>query len=74
MLSYYVANIYHYDIAKILHEGKKKDRERWVLGLNVNIFDSAFFFYSYSNFSTFLLVRVWTFSVLFLLVATVLVF
>ena len=74
MLSYYVANIYHYDIAKILHEGKKKDHERWVLGLNVNIFDSAFFFDSYSNFSTFLLVRVWTFSVLFLLVATVLVF
>lgn len=69
MLSYYVANIYHYDIAT-----EKKDRERRVLGLSVNMFDSTFFFDSYSNFSIFLFVRVWTFSVLFLLVATILVF
>ena len=53
---------------------EKKDHERRVLGLNVNMFDSAFFFDSYSNFSIFLFVRVWTFSVLFLLVATILVF
>ena len=53
---------------------KKKDHERRILGLTVNIFDSAFFFDSCSNFSIFLFVRVWMFSVLFLLVATVLVF
>ena len=31
MSSNYVANICHYDIAKILHEEKKKDHERQVL-------------------------------------------
>lgn len=53
---------------------KKKDHERRALGLNGNMFDSAFFFDSYSNFAIFLFVRVWTFSVLFLLVATILIF
>ena len=70
MLSYYVAIIYHYDIAT----EKKKDHERQVLGLNGNMFDSTFFFDSCSNFSIFLFVRVWTFSVLFLMVVTILVF
>ena len=32
---------------------EKKDHERRVLGLNVNMFDSAFFFDSYSNFFDF---------------------
>ena len=53
---------------------KKKDHERRVLGLTVNIFDSAFFFDACSNFSIILFVRLWMFSLLFLLVATVLVF
>ena len=80
MSSNYVANICHYDIAKILHEEKKKDHERQVLSkwaqdwMCIYFIQRSFLYHIQIFRFFFWCLHVCMFSVLFLLLATILVF